>query len=55
MADIQEKFNVDHNPRPNEIALADFLKRAAVTSKARFLVSAGHIHNYQRFFQNDVV
>jgi len=28
MADIQEKFNVDHNPRPNEIALADFLKRA---------------------------
>jgi hypothetical protein len=55
MADIQKNFNVDHNPRPNEIALADFLKRAAVRSKARFLVSAGHIHNYERFLQDDVV
>jgi hypothetical protein len=55
MADIQKNFNVDHNPRPNEIALADFLKGVAVTSKARFLVSAGHIHNYERFLQDDVV
>lgn len=55
MADIQKNFSVDHNPRPNEMALADFLKSAAVTSKARFLVSAGHIHNYERFLQDDVV
>jgi hypothetical protein len=55
MADIQKNFNVDHNPRPNEISLADFLKSAAVTSGARFLVSSGHIHNYERFLQNDVV
>jgi len=55
MADIQKNFSVDHNPRLNEIALADFLKSAAATNKARFLVSAGHIHNYERFLQDDVV
>lgn len=55
MADVQKNFNVDHNPRPNEIGLANFLKIAAATSKARFLVSAGHIHNYERFLQDDVV
>ena len=55
VADIQKNFNVDHNPRPNEISLVDFLKSAAATSKARFLVSAGHIHNYERAVQDDVV
>lgn len=55
VADIQKNFNVDHNPRPNEISLADFLKGAAATSKAKFLVSAGHIHNYERALQDDVV
>jgi len=55
VADIQTKFNVDHNPRPNEIALAEFLKSAAIKSKARFLVAAGHIHNYERSMQDDVV
>jgi acid phosphatase type 7 len=48
VADIQERFEVDHNPRPNEIALRDYLSKAARTSHARFLVSAGHIHNYER-------
>jgi calcineurin-like phosphoesterase family protein len=55
VADIQKNFNVDHNPRPNEISLADYLKTAAATSKAKFLVSAGHIHNYERTVQDDVV
>ena len=55
IADVQKNFNVDHNPRLNEIALAHFLKSAAVASKVRFLVSAGHIHNYERFLQDDVV
>jgi hypothetical protein len=55
VADIQTKMFADHNPRPNEIALADYLKKAAVTSRARFLVSAGHIHNYERFVRDDVV
>jgi len=55
VADIQTRFIVDHNPRPNEIALAQLLKTAAKTSRARFIVAAGHIHNYQRFLQDGVV
>jgi 3',5'-cyclic AMP phosphodiesterase CpdA len=55
IADVQKNFNVDHNPRSNEIALAHFLQSAAVASKVRFLVSAGHIHNYERFLQDNVV
>jgi Calcineurin-like phosphoesterase len=48
VADLQEHIQVDHNPRPNEIALRDYLSTVAETSHARFLVSAGHIHNYER-------
>ncbi len=48
VADVQTHIAVDHNPRPNEIALRDYLSKAALTSHARFLVSAGHIHNYER-------
>ena len=55
VADIQTQYNVDHNPRPNEIALAHLLKAAAPGSQARFVVVAGHIHNYERFLQDDVV
>ena len=55
VADIQKNFNIDHNPRPNEISLADYLRTAAAASKAKFLVSAGHIHNYERAVQDDVV
>jgi hypothetical protein len=55
VADIQTRLHVDHNPRPNEIALAEFLKTAAITSHARFLVIAGHIHNYERFLQDEVL
>jgi hypothetical protein len=55
VADIQTKFNVDHNPRPNEIALAEFLNTAAGKSHAKFVVIAGHIHNYERFQQHGVI
>ena len=48
VADIQTHIEVDHNPRPNEIALRDYLSQAARTAHASFLVSAGHIHNYER-------
>ena len=48
VADVQTHIEVDHNPRPNEIALRDFLSRTAKSSHAVFLVSAGHIHNYER-------
>jgi hypothetical protein len=55
VADIQSRFIVDHNPRPNEIALTELLRTCAATSRARFIVAAGHIHNYQRFLQDGVV
>jgi hypothetical protein len=48
VADLQTHIEVDHNPRPNEIALRDYLSQAARTSHASFLVSSGHIHNYER-------
>jgi hypothetical protein len=48
VADVQQHIEVDHNPRPNEIALRDYLSKAARNSHANFLVSAGHIHNYER-------
>jgi hypothetical protein len=55
VADVQTTKLVDHNPRPNEISLAEYLKTAAPRSSARFVVSAGHIHNYERFAQDGVV
>jgi hypothetical protein len=48
VADVQQHIEVDHNPRPNEMALRDYLSKAARSSHASFLVSAGHIHNYER-------
>jgi hypothetical protein len=48
VADVQQHIEVNHNPRPNEIAIRDYLSKTAATSHARFLVSAGHIHNYER-------
>jgi len=49
VADIQTRSEVDHNPRPNEIALRDYLSKAARKSRAQFVVVSGHIHNYERF------
>jgi hypothetical protein len=55
VADIQTRFVVDQNPRPKEIALAQLLKTAAESSPARFLVAAGHLHNYEGFLDDGVV
>jgi hypothetical protein len=55
VADVQEHLQVDHNPRPNEIALRDYLSATAKRLRPRFLVSAGHIHNYERNIYEDVV
>src|ERR1700686_1158574 len=55
VADVQTSKLTDHNPRPNEIALAEYLKTVAPRSTARFVVSAGHIHNYERFTEDGVV
>jgi hypothetical protein len=54
VADVQTVKLVDHNPRPNEQALAAYLKTVAAHSAARFVVSAGHIHNYERLSQDGV-
>jgi hypothetical protein len=54
VADLQTVKLVDHNARPNEQALAAYLKTVAAHSSARFVVSAGHIHNYERLAQDGV-
>jgi acid phosphatase type 7 len=54
LADVQTVKLVDHNPRPNEQALAAYLERIAAHSPARFVVSAGHIHNYERLKRGGV-
>ncbi len=48
VADIQTLIEVNHNPRPNEISLRDYLSQIAPHTHARFIVAAGHIHNYER-------
>jgi hypothetical protein len=55
VADLQTVKMVDHNARPNEKALAVYLKTVAERSSARFIVSAGHIHNYERLAQDGVI
>ena len=54
VAAVQTVKLVDHNARPNEQALAAYLKTVAAHSSARFIVSAGHIHNYERLSQDGV-
>ena len=44
----------DHNTRPNEIALGNYLETVHLRKPVRFVVSTGHIHNYERFLQNRV-
>jgi hypothetical protein len=48
VADIQTLIEVSHNPRPNEIALREYLSQVTPRAHARFIVAAGHIHNYER-------
>ena len=55
VADIESGDGASHNPRPNEIALADYLKTAPQSKRVRFIVNSGHIHNYERFFRDGTV
>ena len=55
IADIQTHIEVNHNPRPNEIAFRDYLSAIAPQLHARIIVSAGHIHNYERQIKDDVL
>lgn len=54
LADVQTVFHTDHNPRPNEIALREYLDGIAPSLHARIIVDAGHIHNYERFEQDGI-
>jgi len=42
-------------PRANEIALEKQLAIAAPVSRARFIVCAAHVHNYERFQRDGIV
>jgi hypothetical protein len=55
VADVETGDLASHNARPNEIALADFLKTAPHRDRVRIVVNAGHIHNYERFLKDDIV
>jgi len=55
VVDVQPNGDASHNGRPNERALAEFLAQASQKSRARFVVAAGHVHNYERFYQDGIV
>lgn len=55
IADFMGASDPEHNARPNEIALTEFLRSSPARQHVRFIVSAGHIHNYERFLQDDTV
>jgi len=44
----EETFGGGHSSRPREHALAMLLEQKQTTSRARFVVFAGHVHNYER-------
>lgn len=47
-------MDVGHTPQPNEIDFAHHLEEQARNLPVRFIVVAGHIHNYERFRQQGV-
>jgi len=54
--DVQAHGDVgEHNGRPNEFALAEFLAQAPEKARVSFVVASGHIHNYERFFREGIV
>jgi hypothetical protein len=55
VVDVQTTGDGSHNGRPNEASLADLLAQAPQKSRVRFIVGAGHIHNYERLEQDDIV
>lgn len=48
-------FGGGHSPRRQEQDMAAFLESQQAKSKARFIVVAGHVHNYERYEQNGVM
>lgn len=54
VADKNPGLTASHDVRPNEEALRNYLRSAAAGRKAKFVVIAGHIHNYERFLKDGV-
>lgn len=48
-------FGGGHSPRGQEENMADFLESRAAKSRAKFIVVAGHVHNYERYERNGVM
>lgn len=44
-----------HSPRAPEQEMASFIESRAAQSKAKFVVVAGHVHNYERYERNGVM
>jgi predicted MPP superfamily phosphohydrolase len=44
-----------HSARPEEIALAQWLEEKQKSLRAKLLVVAGHVHNYERYEHNGVM
>jgi acid phosphatase type 7 len=55
VSDFQEHGDASHNVRLNERVLADMLARLSLTEHMRIIVTAGHVHNYERFLKGGVV
>jgi len=55
VADVAPEGGEGASPRPNETALADFLKTAPETKRARFIIIGAHVHNYERFLRDGIV
>jgi hypothetical protein len=55
LSDVQTTLLADHNVRPNERALAEYLGTIVRLTHARIAVIAGHVHNYERFVEDGVV
>ena len=54
VADVQRFGDPTHNPGRNETNFAHYLDSSPLRSRVRFVVIAGHIHNYERFNQNGI-
>jgi 3',5'-cyclic AMP phosphodiesterase CpdA len=48
-------FGGGHSPRKPEQEMADLIESRAAQSKAKFVVIAGHVHNYERYERNGVM
>jgi predicted MPP superfamily phosphohydrolase len=44
----------DHSGRANEVQLGKYLRRSPLRKQVRFIVTAGHVHNYERFSRDDI-